>query len=1093
MNSLSLFKFLEESYRGRKAAGPVSGLNAGTGIQSDNGPGVVQNAQQTSRPSPQPAQAVHMLKPEQQAMSAQQQPMTPMPFYADPNRFATPVWQAEATPAWPQSQFIQQIQPANHGTTIESYQQYPNSVYQTTYQQPAFEANTFYTGAVQVVTSPRPPSTPNNTVQPLPRPNSNYSQHTPSPAPQNAQNSTSNLTQYQEYTIQNQSYNQPATPTGNDSNNQNNISRPSSVNSTSNVAQNSQSYNNQTATVFTSVNNDTFSPSESTNYVNSGNDKPGYLQVNSHPQLVSHSSSGYPGRVYSGSTLHDQQIWHNNNEQVVWTSQEIAKEKFSTEQNQKTEILYNNQAPDKPQNISTENAYANSDKINLNTKIKTMILNKQSENERNEQTNDTTGHFLWYSHQRYLLNSSNAGGIFQNTEETDKKTGVVQEWIKNNDQTKLVKSIVKQSLTGNFHRIHNVIKKINGQDKSKLKPENEPPPCQCLKPDQIATEPGAYYTHLGCADSLKTLRKDLENKTGLVGKAIRIEKVRYTGKEGKTAQGCPIAKWILRRSTLEEKYLVIVKHRPGHFCRSAFIIICIVVWEGLSKTNSDDLYNILTEKLNKFGLPTKRRCSLNEPRNCACQGLDPNTCGASFSFGCSWSMYYNGCKFTRSKFVRKFRLNLENEEKFLENKLQNLADYLSPLYRKLAPDSFNNQIGYEHIASDCRLGTAPGRPFSGVTACMDFCAHAHKDLHNMNNGCTVVVTLSKDKALKKDEQLHVLPLYVVENTDEFNSFQNQELKIKSGFIEVLQKFSSEIRLLNGSAEPFKKKNKRKSEDNKKKYSSTHISPVKHQKNIEDSQKFNNYLSNNDEIQLNGYHRYNNDIYNVQNNMYGPQFNNSNYNGYYPFPYQTTVQNNTAIPNLNNYYYNNKYNYSQQYYPDFNYQQPVYNYYQTGVVQINNNVQYNSITNIQPVEQKRKVFSDNLECFKDSDIGGVAIALDHGSILFECAKHELHATTALKEPNRISPTRISLVFYQHRNLNKHKHGLDEFYEKKLNSQKKCDTLNAIAPTSDIFVRASSKTTNSWTTLFPMYPCITTGFYPLNSSLKSEYLANCSKEY
>lgn len=172
-------------------------------------------------------------------------------------------------------------------------------------------------------------------------------------------------------------------------------------------------------------------------------------------------------------------------------------------------------------------------------------------------------------------------------------------------------------------------------------------------------------------------------------------------------------------------------------------------------------------------------------------------------------------------------------------------------------------------------------------------------------------------------------------------------------------------------------------------------------------------------------------------------------------------------------------------------------------------------------------NDNLECFQDSQMGGVAIALGHGSVLIECAKHEMHATTALKQPNRLSPTRITLIFYQHRNLNRHKHGIEEWEEKmrlkKLGIVANADDRGTPTPTGnagkskdkknggnskavveaikikeeikeepqdekyeldidklnkdkeEVSLRAPTLTTTSWTTLFPMHPCVVTGPY------------------
>ena len=274
---------------------------------------------------------------------------------------------------------------------------------------------------------------------------------------------------------------------------------------------------------------------------------------------------------------------------------------------------------------------------------------------------------------------------------------------------------------------------------------------------------------------------------------FRIESIKFSGKEGKTEEECPIAKWILRRTNDEEKVMVVVKHRFGHRCEYTWTTVLIVQWDGLPREMADRAYKEIAEKTAAYGTETERQCGANKKKTCACQGMNMDFSGASYTFGCSWTMYHNICKFCRSYDVHKFKLKEDSAEEGLEGTCLEMTNVVGDIYRKLAPDSHANMCLFEEVASDCRIGDErkAGRPFSGITTVCDFCAHSHKDSNNMVGGATAIVTLlrpqDRDVHKPEEQQYHVLPLYCPDMTStEVNE------KVARGGLEVLDRFSRTI-------------------------------------------------------------------------------------------------------------------------------------------------------------------------------------------------------------------------------------------------------------------------------------------------------------
>lgn len=521
--------------------------------------------------------------------------------------------------------------------------------------------------------------------------------------------------------------------------------------------------------------------------------------------------------------------------------------------------------------------------------------------------------------------------------------------------------------------------------REKAKNLKDPYP-QCSCPD--GAENGPCYTQLGHAASLQALRSQLETRLLVSGRDLRIVTVKYSGVEGKTQQNCPVAKWIIRRSSYNEKILVVAKVRPGHCCDYVVTVGGILMYEALGEL-ADRAYTSITGITSaQLGETLRRQCGKNSAKTCLCQGTNQENEGQSYTFGCSWSLYnHSACKFSKSYTTgaRKFRITGGNQavvpaEEELETICHQLADQVAPLHRLLAPDSFNNMCLFEEAASDCRLGRQPGRPYSGITTVVDFCAHSHRDTTNMIGGCTAILTLTKPENRQRsepaEEQFHVLPMYV----PDLGRTDLAEAEACGG-ITVLDRFRKKVVLGQKESPNCKRRTP------KRKAGESGPSPRK--------------LANVLPAPLRPENQFHYAIQQLAfSNPSGLGVPENNFNPlaaawFLPpggGPFSDDIGGATSgLP-------------GGQVDEDFG---------------SGEKLESQSLANLEIYE------SDCQEAFRNQNMGGVAFSLPHGSLLLEVAKHELHATTALRNPDRTNPCRIGLVFYQHRSLHYPHHGSEIF--------------------------------------------------------------------
>ena len=111
-----------------------------------------------------------------------------------------------------------------------------------------------------------------------------------------------------------------------------------------------------------------------------------------------------------------------------------------------------------------------------------------------------------------------------------------------------------ESCGKSFSKAHILKKHIQDEGGLKVHPQ-----CSCFNNKEVKPDATSFYIHLGAFPSKVRLRLEMEKRCGLEKNenALRIEEAIPCTQEGKSESGCPIAKYIVKRKSNVEKFLII--------------------------------------------------------------------------------------------------------------------------------------------------------------------------------------------------------------------------------------------------------------------------------------------------------------------------------------------------------------------------------------------------------------------------------------------------------------------------------------------------------------------------------------------------------